>query len=377
MMKKNRRILSTLIALVLFCAMTVATAFAAVPSSLTVDGNTENGTINLTKYLVVDKDAPVPAVSFSFLLAPETVADNTNTGNGLPVYKGPDVTDGTATVTFANGDTTADGAEDNPILTDTTKKFATKTATLSLAGANFTKPGVYRYGVTETTEGGAGLTVDRTKYIVDVYVGYATPEDGTESADLSILQTLTKKENATEKSDITFKNTFASQSLTVSKTVAGNMGDRTKGFSFTLNITADGKLSANTTITAVKTTQDGDTSEVTVTVGSDSTFTLKHGETLAVPGLPEGTAYTVTETKDADYTTTVASTGGEGKFDTSNNKVSNTMSENGNTEAFTNTADKTVDTGIILDIAPYIIIFVIAIVGAILFFGRKRKKVTQ
>ena len=53
------------------------------------------------------------------------------------------------------------------------------------------------------------------------------------------------------------------------------------------------------------------------------------------------------------------------------------MGSTGNTEAFTNTASKTVDTGIILDIAPYIIIFVIAIVGAILFFGRKRKKVTR
>lgn len=376
-MKKNRRILSTLIALVLLCAMTAATAFAAVPSSLTVDGTTEKGTINLTKYLVVDKDAPVPAASFSFSLAPETVEDNTKTGNGLPVYTGPDVTDGTATVTFTNGDPTTDGAADDGIANDGNKKYATGTAALSLAGAIFTKPGVYRYGVTETTGGGAGLTVDSTKYIVDVYVGYATPEDGTESADLSILQTLNKKENATEKSDITFKNIFASQSLTVSKTVAGNMGDRTKDFSFTLNITADDKLSENTTITAVKTAQNGTTSNVTVTVGSDSTFTLKHGETLAVPGLPEGTEYTVTETKDDDYTTTVDSTGGEGEFDTSNNKVSNTMSENGNTEAFTNTASKTVDTGIILDIAPYIIIFVIAIVGAILFFGRKRKKVTQ
>lgn len=375
-MKKNKRILSTLIALVLLCAMTAATAFAAVPSSLTVDGTTEKGTINLTKYLVVDKNTPVPAVSFIFLLAPETVEEGTETDAGIPVYTGSVVTDGTATVTFANSDTTTDGAADNPTLTDTTKKFATKTATLSLAGASFTKPGVYRYGVTETTTGGAGLTVDSTKYIVDVYVGYDTVE-GAESADLSILQVIIKKDGSGDKSEIAFKNIFESQSLTVSKTVAGNMGDRTKDFSFTLNITADDKLSENTTITAVKTAQNGTTSNVTVTVGSDSTFTLKHGETLAVPGIPEGTAYTVTETKDDDYTTTVDSTGGEGEFDTSNNKVSNTMSENGNTEAFTNTASKTVDTGIILDIAPYIIIFIIAIVGAILFFGRKRKKVTQ
>ena len=375
-MKKNRRILSTLIALVLLCAMTAATAFAAVPSSLTVDGTTEKGTINLTKYLVVDKDAPVPAVSFSFSLAPEAVAEGTETDAGIPVYTGSVVTDDTATVTFTNGDPTTDGSADDGIANDVNKKYATGTAALSLAGASFTKPGVYRYGVTETTTGDAGLTVDSTKYIVDVYVGYATV-DGAESANLSILQTLTKKENATEKSDITFKNTFASQSLTVSKTVAGNMGDRTKDFSFTLNITVNDKLSVNTTITAVKTAQDGDTSEVTVTVGSDSTFTLKHGETLAVPGLPEGTEYTVTETKDDDYTTTVDSTGGAGTFDAENNKVSNTVGSTGNTEAFTNTADKAVDTGIILDIAPYIIIFVIAIVGAILFFGRKRKKVTR
>lgn len=372
-MKKNRRILSTLIALVLLCAMTATTAFADVPSSLTVDGTTENGTINLTKYLVVDKDAPVPAASFNFSLEPETVEDNTKTENGLPVYTGPAVTNGTATVTFANGDSTTDGTANDGITDDGNKKYATGTATLSLAGASFTKPGVYRYGVTETTTGGAGLTVDSTKYIVDVYVGYDTVE-GAESADLSILQVIIKKDGSGDKSEIAFKNIFASQSLTVSKTVAGNMGDRTKDFSFTLNITANDKLSADTTITAVKTAQDGYTSEVTVTVGSDSAFTLKHGETLAVPGLPEETAYTVTETKDDDYTTTVDSTG---TFDADNNKVTNTVGSTGNTEAFTNTASKIVDTGIILDIAPYIIIFVIAIVGAILFFGRKRKKVTR
>lgn len=376
-MKKNKRILSTLIALVLLCAMTATTAYADVPSSLTVDAVTENGTINLTKYLVVDKDAPVPAVSFSFSLAPETVADNTNTGNGLPVYTGPAVTDGTATVTFANGDTTTDGAADDGIADDVNKKYATGTATLSLAGAAFTKPGAYRYGVTETTTGGSGLTVDSSKFIVDVYVGYATPEGGSESADLSILQVIIKKDGSGDKSEIAFKNIFASRSLTVTKTVAGNMGDRTKEFSFTLNLTANDKLTSGTTVTAVKTAQNGTTSNVTVTVGSDCTFTLKHGETLAVPGLPEGTSYTVTETKDDDYTTTVASTGGTGSFDADNNKVSNTMGSTGNTEAFTNTASKTVDTGIILDIAPYIIIFIIAIVGAILFFGRKRKKVTQ
>ena len=373
-MRKNKRFLSMLLAIVFLCTMTAMTAFAAVPSSLTVDGETANSTFELTKYLVVEKDAPVPNAEFGFLLAPETVADGTVTEKGLPVYTGIGVTSGTASVTFSNNDTATDGAANDGITNDADKKYVAKTATVSLAGASFTKPGVYRYAVTETTQGGAGLTVDNAKYIVDVYVGYAT-EGGAEATDLSILQTLLKKDGETAKADkIAFTNAFTSQSLTISKTVAGNMGDRTKEFTFTLQVTANDTLSANTAVAAVKTSQDGSTSAAEVTVGSDYTFTLKHGEILAVSGLPEGTSYTVTETAVTDYTTTVSSQGGDA---TATNTVTNTMTANGNTEAFTNTAEKTVDTGIVLDIVPYIIIFAIAAIGAILFFGRKRKKVTQ
>lgn len=85
--------------------------------------------------------------------------------------------------------------------------------------------------------------------------------------------------------------------LTVSKTVAGNAGDTTKGFTFTVNL-SDKSI-------------NGTYGEMTF-VNGVATFTLKHGEQKTASSLPAGMEYCVIESEanQNGYTTTeVGATG--------------------------------------------------------------------
>lgn len=100
--------------------------------------------------------------------------------------------------------------------------------------------------------------------------------------------------------------------LSVAKTVAGNNGDTSKAFSFT--------------VTLGDTEINGTFGEVTFADGV-ATFILKHGESKTAVGLPAGITYTVTEAeadKDGYTTTSVNASGSIIKDDTTATAFTNT-----------------------------------------------------
>jgi hypothetical protein len=112
-----------------------------------------------------------------------------------------------------------------------------------------------------------------------------------------------------------FKNTRnADGSLTVTKTLAGNDTDSTKGFEFT--------------ITLSDTTVNGEYSGVAFTNGV-ATVTLKGGESKTIEGLPNGTGYEVTEADYSDDGYVATYTGDTDTIDENAPKVA----------SFTNTRD--------------------------------------
>ncbi len=80
-------------------------------------------------------------------------------------------------------------------------------------------------------------------------------------------------------------------SLSVTKTVTGSQGDKTKDFEFTVKLEDE--------------TVNGKYGDMTFTDGV-ATFTLKHGETKTANGLPKDVKYTVTETDNNGYKVTKA-----------------------------------------------------------------------
>lgn len=91
-----------------------------------------------------------------------------------------------------------------------------------------------------------------------------------------------------------FTNERTVSNLTVSNTVMGNGGDKTKAFEYTIIFEEAGKDGSYT-----YTKSDGATS-TPGEIKSGESFTLKDGETLEIVGLPKDLKYTVTQ---KDYTT--------------------------------------------------------------------------
>jgi len=120
--------------------------------------------------------------------------------------------------------------------------------------------------------------------------------------------------------EVTVTNKYQTGNLTVTKQVAGTFAPKDDTFTFTLTL-KDGNTMVTPSITVnnnVITWQD-----------SKYSFTLKNGENITIYGIPVGVTYTVTETENPDYTTTVNNATG--------NFASAEMTDAGATADFVNT----------------------------------------
>lgn len=108
-------------------------------------------------------------------------------------------------------------------------------------------------------------------------------------------------------------------------------------------------------------------------------FTLKNGQTLNFVNVPKSVKYTVTEDDYTNmndptkgYTTTVSVNGGNSTTSLTSNVQ--TMTKDAATVAFTNTKGATIDTGVILDNAPYIALLAIVAIGGVALMLNKRRR---
>lgn len=176
--------------------------------------------------------------------------------------------------------------------------------------------------------------------------------------------------------EVTITNSYTSNraDLTVTKTVTGNMADLDEVFTFQMSIAGD--YDADKITYKKGTTEEGKLSDLT-----DNKFTLKNGESIVFSGIPKDAVVTVTETGAEDYKTTVdvsntptaeavALAAETGSGDTKTGSV--TISATAQTIAFTNTKEIPVNTGVILDTLPYVLMLIAVGGGVVAFFLRKR-----
>ena len=234
---------------------------------------------------------------------------------------------------FAAGAATADGTEGK----------------ITIALPTYELVGIYEYTLKEVAGTNAGVTY----YGKEILLRVTVINDKEGKIRVAAVHTEAKDE---AKSD-TFENTYSAGSLSVSKTVTGNLGDKTKYFKFTVTLTGDGKSTYAETF-AVTGGSNKD-NPATAKLG-ENVFWLKDGETITIANLPYGVTYTVVEDTPADYTLK-EKTGDEG-----------TISNAAATAAFTNDKSTEVDTGISLDSIPYIALFVVAVLGMGIVLGKKR-----
>ena len=228
------------------------------------------------------------------------------------------------------------------------------TGEITIALPDYTSVGVYEYTLKEVAGTTAGVVYypDDIKLVVTVING--------ENGKLRIAAVHVESEGT--KSD-TFPNTYSAGSLKVTKTVEGNMGNKDKYFKFTVTLKAPENKEVKSAIGVGKTSYPNNPEDITVGTATD--FYLKDGETLSFTNVPYGVTYTVTE-ENGDYTTTVNGTAGV--------EVTGTIEHETTTAAYVNTKTGEVDTGVVLNNMPYILVLAVLAAGVAVFIIRKRRE---
>ncbi len=245
----------------------------------------------------------------------------------------------------------------------------------------YTEPGVYTYTITENdgTELDTPHTVAGVQYItknyelkITIVEGSALAAGGISASGLVVGGVALREENSNTKiAEIT--NEYIAGSVTVGKTVTGNLGDRKRPFSFTMTFTADEGVYVDGPIAYTLTNYAADgtksTEDKILAGGWTGTkaainFQLAHGDTITFTNIPKGVTYTVDETdKNANgYTTTVPG-----------NNTGKIANANGITVTYINDKNIVIDTGVSLDSAVYMLIMALALAGFVVLKIRRRE----
>jgi len=171
---------------------------------------------------------------------------------------------------------------------------------------------------------------------------------------------------------IVFTN-VATHSLTVTKTVGGELGDKTKKFDFQIRLftvsDADGHSEEIPYTDDIK-VPDGVDWTPGATAGT-YTFRLADGESLTLMDLPYGVTYAITETQLPGYSTTAAVNDGEAE---TTNAVTQIL-DGDHVVSYVNTYDGTVETGLSpMGTGLYAVLALLIAVGAFIVLGHRKRR---
>lgn len=252
---------------------------------------------------------------------------------------------------------------------------------LTITVPSYSQVGTYHYTLTEAVPADKtqGVTYSEAEIAVTVLVTYDY-----ENAALKSEIVLGTGEAAEGKLD-TFTNQYDVGTLTLSKTVEGNLGDRNAYFDIHVTFHSVLKVASDIPVTGGSHADNPQILEADKWVETadgftcTETFKLKHSDTLTFSDIPEGVTYTVVEDAkhgvgndgfdvnsagDTDYTVTY-----------SNNGTGTVASDATAAQTVTNEKKTTVETGVLLDSMPYVLMLTVAFAGIIVLFGKKRYEV--
>lgn len=267
-----------------------------------------------------------------------------------------------------------------PTFTADADADATNGGSIVMNVPNYTKVGVYTYQVKEKDGDTLGMTYDPKTYTLQVIVGNKIENDQIVAGGEKVCY-VTMLDGTTKQNSV--KNTYNAGTLNITKTVQGNMGDRSTDTKF--DFVATFKVPTGKTLRSDIVLPEGYTINwnSTKTEGTVN-FKLSHNETFSVQNLPKDIEYSVVEMNgkaalaNNAYITNAA---GENTYQVSyDNFVNGTVGttemtdENVIATNITNTWGSTIDTGVILDNAPYILMLAVVAGGAMTLVIKKRRE---
>lgn len=327
-----KKLLSLALALIMVLTLTVAVA-AEDPADMT------QVTIDVT-YTATNTGTTSPAETFSFSVVKTSVS---HAAAGVTTEDMPNIAVGG--VAFVEGEAAQGGTMVKPM-------------TITLPPVDdFPSVGIYTY----TIQPQEGTTAGVAYYTKDIRLVITVIETADGQRRIAAIHTESGEPGDTEKSnDIEY--TYSAGSLDVKKVVTGNLGDQTKEFNVTVTFTAPEAGAVNSTISYIV---DGETKTIAPDAWEGDTasvrIALHHEETVTFTNIPYGVTYHVAEDSyEAE------------DYKTSYNKKDGTIGAASDAVTITNNKGTTVDTGVVLDSLPYVLLIAVAVVGVVAFTAKKR-----
>ena len=346
--------LKKLFAGVVAAAMIATMSFPAFATRPTPNVGSD-GLVTITKKYTVtgSEEKKAPAETFTFTVTPGAKV------NGAE--KTVEKSEATTIPTMA-----ANSNEKTVAFTALTED-GTGTFTVDVANLNITKPGMYYYTVTETPSNTAGVDYAAKSMIMVITAGYA--DDGEDSR-LSYWAALHDSTNYNDKNS-KFENTYTAGSLKVTKKVTGSLGDKDKKFNVDVTFTAPAGKTVKSTITYVNNGAESiapDAWKLNTTTNqyeAKVTVELAHKGSVQFNNIPKDVTYIVEEQdySGAEYTATYE---GDESGTIANDVKSTTITNH--------KGDDNIDTGVILDNAPYILMLAVVAGGAMTLVIKKRRE---
>lgn len=272
---------------------------------------------------------------------------------------------------------------------------AGKTASFTVDLPDYSVPGKYTYILKENDPNVAGVVANDNFYQVTVWAlqdeanttgGNHIKECGVKLSQVQLVDGGYVEVNGKGKLS-SVENTYQAGSVTVTKHVTGNMGNKATLFNF--KVVLKSTKPVNSAVAGTKTFTFTTDKNADGFYTAEQTYQLSDGQTFTISNLPFGVTYTVYEMSDATEsataiengkTLTVAEDGADAKVYTvtytSETGALSEETENHLIEAsVTNQCgDNTIDTGVILDNAPYILMLAVVAGGAMTLVIKKRRE---
>lgn len=376
------RVATALVAGAMLTALAMP-AYAATPT-----GTGTQNTMSFDKTLTVNNTTYGPSVEFTYAI---TGTSDKEPINGVVIKGGVHAEDvkinETAATTddkavFAAGETVSNGK-------------ITKSVSLDFSGVDFPEPGIYRYKVTETYTASSenpdivnNTNVDR--YIDVTVVNEMSSDGSTPTGKLKISNYTMLDTDADLKYEngkysyidstgipvtgkmVGFTATYTTYDLTLKKFVKGEMGNKGETFDFTINFTkgdSGEKFTYNNTPYTFDEKGEASVSGIKLTDAADP---------IKITGLPSDVSYTVVENikQSEGYETTATVNGNEAKVKPASETqtvAEQTKSKSTDAVVVTNTRNAVSPTGIVMNVAPYVLLVVVAAAGCFVFLRKRRE----
>ncbi|WP_440321662.1 DUF7601 domain-containing protein [Laedolimicola sp.] len=264
--------------------------------------------------------------------------------------------------------------------TDAASAPVTQPVAVAVTADSYQSMGYYYYEFREKAGNTAGVTYAADTYAVRVAVVNDDASAGALKIDSVRLYKVNADGSLGDKAE-NVTNEYAAGSLSISKTVTGNMGDRNREFDVTVSFTAPAGTEIHAPI-AISTSAGitGNPTEAVIDAaktGATASVKVKDGTTVVFSNIPKGVTYQVTETQADGYHTPkyngTESAGGKGGTITDTAAGTGTVGMAQSVE-IENKRETTIDTGIFLSNLPYVLVLAGIAAAALLFFAGKKRR---